>query len=272
LDVTSYISFPGLNIGEFIVKSTAFNLFGRNIAWYGIIITIGIFSGFMYMVYRSRFEGILTDDIFDLGIFVIIFAMIGARAYYVLMNLKSYDTFLKVISVWNGGLAIYGGIIAGGLTLWIVCMVKKLQVGKLFDMIGPATMLGQLIGRWGNFFNAEAFGGETDLPWRMGIRNEYHPETIFVHPTFFYEAVWNLIGFIILNIIYKKKKFNGQIFIMYVIWYGFGRMFIEGLRADSLYIGNIRVSQLVAFASFIIGIILLVIFTIRSSSDKNIKL
>jgi len=166
------------------------------------------------------------------------------------------------VAIWEGGLAIYGGIIAGGITLAVVSLIKKIKVGKAFDMVAPAVMLGQLIGRWGNFCNAEAYGRETTLPWRMGIRALGSNETIFVHPTFLYESLWNLLGFILINLYYKRKKFDGQIFFMYITWYGFGRMLIEGLRTDSLYVGDFRISQVIGFLCFFFGSAILVAMSI----------
>ena len=265
----STISFPGLGIGEFDINPIAFNIFGKkDIAWYGIIITTGIIAGFFCMLLRAKYEDINPDDILDLAIYVVIFGVIGARTYYVLTKLDNYHTFLDVISVWNGGIAIYGAIIAGGLTTYIVAKIKKIKPGKLLDMIGPAVMIGQIIGRWGNFTNAEAFGSETTLPWRMGISNINYSATIYVHPTFLYESLWNLLGFIWINLLYKKKKFDGQIFLYYVMWYGFGRMFIESLRSDSLYIGEFKISQLVGFFSFIISVTILIVMSVKSRNKK----
>lgn len=263
--MTSIISFPGLGIGEFSINSVAFSLFGHNVTWYGIIVTSGIVAGFLYALYRAKFENIKSDDVLDEAIFLIIFSIIGARLYYVLTSSQEYKSLYDVIAIWNGGLAIYGGIIAGAITTFVVAKVKKLNFLKFFDMIAPGLMLGQAIGRWGNFMNAEAFGGETTLPWRMGIQNIFHIETIYVHPTFLYESLWNVVGFVIINALYKKKRFNGQIFLMYATWYGFGRMLIEGLRTDSLYVGPFRISQLVGAASFIAGLVLLIIFSRRAS-------
>lgn len=268
-NLTSFISFPGLGIGEFKVNSIAFNIFGRDVAWYGIIITSAIVLGFFYMLYRAKFEKVKSDDIYDLAIFAVIFAVIGARIYYVVTKPENFKTFYDVIAIWNGGIAIYGAIIGGGIATFVVAKIKKIYPPKLFDIIGPAVMMGQAIGRWGNFTNAEAFGSATELPWRMGIRNNYYPNTIYVHPTFFYESLWNLIGFVIINLIYKKKKYDGQIFLMYITWYGFGRMFIEGLRTDSLYAGPFRISQLVGLVSFAAGSVLLIIFAIKKPKHNN---
>ncbi|MHB1152270.1 MAG: prolipoprotein diacylglyceryl transferase [Eubacteriales bacterium] len=276
-DTINILSFPGLGIGEFSLNTVAFQIpiFDRTIVWYGIIVTCGIIAGFLYVMYRSKYERIKGDDVLDIAILTIISAMIGARLYYVVMNLDHYNTFLDVIAIWNGGIAIYGGIIGGALAAFIVSKVKKLKSTKLYDMIVPGVMLGQVIGRWGNFINAEAFGTETSLPWRMGIHkigSYVYDLPIYVHPTFLYESVWNAIGFILINLFYKKKKYDGQIFLLYIVWYGFGRMFIEGLRTDSLMIGDtIRVSQLLAFLSVLIGLIVLVICDYKIKKQTVIK-
>ena len=273
------ISFPGLGIKEFQVNEVAIpNVFGRDIMWYGIIITFGIVCALAYVLYRAkRNENIKTDHVLDYAIYVVVFGVIGARLYYVFSKFDSFkadtikETLYNIIAVWNGGLAIYGGIIAGGLTLAIVSWIKKIKVGKAFDMVAPAVMLGQLIGRWGNFFNGEAYGWSENvakLPWRMQLEGAYRtvmvngtPQNVpvdFVHPTFLYESLWNLLGFLLINLHYKRKKFDGQVFFMYITWYGFGRMLIEGLRTDSLYAGQFRISQVIAFVCFFFGSVVLV--------------
>lgn len=264
------ISFPGLGIKEFQVNRVAIpNVFGRDIMWYGIIITLGILLAFAYVYYRAKKnEHIHTDHVLDYAIYLVVFGVIGARLYYVFTKFDSFkadniwDTLYNIVAVWEGGIAIYGAIIAGGITLAVVSRIKRIKIGKAFDMVAPAVMLGQIIGRWGNFFNAEAYGRETALPWRMGIRAEGSDTTIFVHPTFLYESLWNLLGFILINLYYKRKKFDGQIFFLYITWYGFGRMFIEGLRTDSLYVGDFRISQVVGFLCFFFGSAVLVAMSI----------
>ena len=266
----NYLSFPGLGIGEFEIRPVAFNLFGKNIMWYGVIITCGILLAFLYVRFRAvKFEGISADDVLDYTIFTVLLSVLGARAYYVLTNLDRYRTFYDIIAIWNGGLAIYGAIITGTVTILVISAIKRIKPTKMLDATALGVMIGQIIGRWGNFTNAEAFGCETDLPWRMGIRNAYHPETIYVHPTFLYESLWNLLGFLILNALYKKKKFDGQVTLMYFIWYGFGRMFIEQLRTDSLYVGPFRISQVVGFLSFFLGMILLIVFLFRAERKER---
>ena len=267
------VSFPGLGIGEFKIDPVAIRIpigSGIEIRWYGLLIVTGIILAFIYCAYRAKQEGIIFDDLLDIAIFTIIFAVVGARAYYVLTTLDQYDSFLDMIAIWNGGIAIYGAIIGGAITIFAVCRFKKISTIKMLDATAPAVMIGQIIGRWGNFCNGEAFGRVIEEEsWlyfaRMGL-SSYHTgyQMQYVHPTFLYESLWNLAGFILINALYKKKKFDGQIVLMYLTWYGFGRMLIEGLRTDSLYVGIFRISQVVGFFCFILGAIALTVFLIKA--------
>lgn len=258
----NHISFPGLGIKEFAVNPEAFELFGRPVMWYGVIISFAMILAVLYVLYRAkRNENINTDHVFDLAIWAIPLGVIGARIYYVAAKFEDYkadtplETFKNCIAIWEGGIAIYGAIIGGALGLIIVSLMKKIKPAKVFDMVAPGVMIAQAIGRWGNFCNAEAHGGPTTLPWRMGIRNDEFPTTVYVHPTFLYESLWNVLGFVLINLFYKRKKYDGQILVMYLTWYGFGRMLIEGLRTDSLYaFGDFRISQVIGFLCFFIGI------------------
>ena len=285
----NFISFPGLGIEPFKMGKVAFSILGREVAWYGLIICVGIILAITYSYFRARTEKIKGDDIIDLSFFLVMFGIIGARLYYVIFELDSYlvtgqgfvgnlkGTLLNAIAVWEGGLAIYGAIIAGFLTILVFTKIKKIKLTKMLDVASPAVMIGQLIGRWGNFVNVEAYGAETTLPWRMGIHTslfENAPELgiwlseTYVHPTFLYESLWNLVGFVVANVIYRKKKFDGQIFFFYIGWYGFGRMLIEGLRTDSLMLGSIRVSQLVGLLTFIAGVVFTIIMWRRANAEK----
>lgn len=260
------ISFPGLGIDNFNLKSVAFSLFGKfDVRWYGLIITTGIVLAIAYAAYRFKQEKMSFDDLLDMAIFAIIFGVIGARAYYVLTSLEEYNSLYDVIAIWHGGIAIYGALIGGGLAVLCVCKYKKLSFFKVADAVAPGVMIAQTLGRWGNFCNGEAFGeivseGHPLYFLRMGLISANTFEDfktfamVYVHPTFLYESLWNLIGFILINIFYKKKKFDGQIFFTYIAWYGFGRMFIELLRTDSLYVGKIRISSLVGLLCFIVGL------------------
>ncbi len=264
----SQISFPGLGIGEFKVDSVAFKIFGLEIAWYALLITIGMVCAIVYTCVQAKKIGVTFDDIIDFAIFTIPIGVIGARLYYVLSEIDQYHSLKDVFNIREGGLAIYGGIIAGALTVFVVSKVKKINFLALADCVAPGVLLAQGIGRWGNFMNGEAFGYDTNWFCRMGLNNYLTGfVTKYVHPTFLYESLWNLLGVLLVYLFgrYIKKKYDGQQFLMTFGWYGLGRMFIEGLRTDSLYIGNtgIRTSQLLAGIIFVICLALLVYFAIR---------
>ena len=258
----STISFPGLGIDEFVLDGTAisFQIGDKpiTIMWYGIIICLAIFTAFSYFVYRAKQQGLIFDDMLDIALVTVITAVIGARLYFVVFYggyLETDGTFIEnvlgtlynIIAVWEGGLAIYGGIIFGAIAVAYMARRKKISFFKLGDLAVPSVMLGQAIGRWGNFCNGEAFGSQTTLPWRMGLCNsETNFRTLFVHPTFFYESLWNVIGFTLINVFYQKRRYYGEIIIWYFSWYGLGRTFIELLRTDSLMIGSLRVSSLLS--------------------------
>ncbi len=250
------IEFPQLGL-SFTLNRVAFNLFGKDIYWYGIIIAIGFIVASFYLSKKTIQFGYTYDNLYDLLLLCLPIAIICARLYYVIFEWEQYkDNPISIIYIWNGGLAIYGGIIGTFITIYIYGKKHKLDIAGLLDVASPGIIIGQIFGRWGNFVNAEAFGGQTSLPWGMSIDGAAP-----VHPTFFYESLWNLIGFIILHLCCKHRKFNGQIFLIYVTWYGFGRFLIEGLRTDSLFIPgtSIRVSQLLAIISCVTAAILLVL-------------
>ena len=267
------IGFPNIGIGPFEVNPTALALGEIKVQWYGIIIVIGMILACVYAFYRmNRSMGLVLDDMLDVAIVCIPCGIVGARLYYVLTSLDQYHSFYDVIAIWNGGLAIYGGIIGGLLGILGVCFVKKYKFLSVLDCVAPGVMIGQIIGRWGNFVNAEAYGviGKYDF---LGIsldasflaNNNPFIMTIngfLVHPTFLYESAWNLLGVVIINGFWKKKKFNGQIVVEYLTWYGLGRCIIEGFRGDSLYIGQFRISQLLAYVCFVTGLVTLITFSI----------
>ena len=267
----SKLSFPGLGIGEFTVDSEASSIFGASIAWYALIICFGMVLGVTYVIYRAKKIGISSEEVLDFALFVIPIGVLGARLYYVLMDLDNFHSLWDVLNIRGGGLAIYGGIIAGALTVFGVCKYKKINFLAFADCIVPALVMAQAIGRWGNFMNGEAFGEITDSFLRMGILNGNSiytfgtREMVYVHPTFLYESLWNILGFIGVNIFYKHKKYDGQIFLMIFGWYGLGRMLIEGLRMDSLYLfgTSIRVSQALAGALFVICTSILIYLAVK---------
>ncbi len=264
---TNYISFPGLGIDEFTLDPVAFTLFGREVRWYGIIITLGIVAAFFYVWYRTAHQKkVITDDLLDCALLIVPTAIICARLYYVLFDSNgSYDSFLDVIAIWDGGIAIYGAIIGGAIASFIAFRWKKIRFFKFCDTLAPAVMLGQIMGRWGNFTNGEAFGAETASMFRMGLSHMAGQVQTYVHPTFLYESLWNLTGFVLINIFYKKKRFDGQWLFAYIAWYGLGRGFIETLRQDSLYIGStdIRVSSLLGFLLFFFAVGMLIFFSLK---------
>lgn len=261
----SKIAFPGLGIGEFEVNSVAFTIFGIEIAWYALLITFGMICTVIYTVVQSKKIGITFDDVIDFALFTIPFGIIGARLYYVLSEIDQYDSFLDVINIREGGLAIYGGIIAGTITVFVVSHFKKINFFAFGDCVAPGVLLAQGIGRWGNFMNGEAFGYETDWFCRMSLQNILTGGKVMeVHPTFLYESLWNLIGVLLVYLFAKfiGKKYDGQLILLTFGWYGLGRMFIEGLRTDSLYIGDtdLRVSQVLAGIIFVVFLALLIFF------------
>ena len=266
----SKISFPGLGISEFSVNSVAFTVFGIDIAWYALIITFGIIACFFYVVYISKNIGLTSDDVLDLLLWAVPSGVIGARLYYVIF----YDpsAFLSIKELFNirgGGLAIYGAIILGALGVYIACRIKKIKYFAVGDCIVPGVLLAQGIGRWGNFMNGEAFGYETGSWIRMGLNNNLTGyATMYVHPTFLYESLWNIAGFILITAFWKKRKYDGQIVLETFAWYGFGRFFIEGMRTDSLMLGSLRISQVVGIVAFLLCGAALIFFLVTKKEGK----
>ncbi len=283
--MTNTVFFPGLGL-EFELNRVAFSVLGHNIYWYGIIIAAGFLLAVAYGLWRAPPFSMDPDGITDALFVVMPSAIIGARLYYVIFNpavcFDADRTFslYRMIAFWDGGLAIYGGVIATVISALIFCKVRKVDFWSGMDITVYGLLIGQMVGRWGNFVNVEAYGSVTGLPWRMcseSIANELWRKgllesqemyqsmldgTLGVHPTFFYESVWNLLGFVLLVLLMKKgRKFNGQMFLSYVIWYGLGRAVIEGLRTDSLYFFGtpIRSSQMLGIVSAVAAIGLYVV-------------
>ena len=205
----------------------------------------------------------------EMLLFAVPCAIIFARIYYVVFNFAEYaEDPIRIFYIWEGGIAIYGAVIGALIGALIYCRIKKISIVRFLDVGALGLMIGQSIGRWGNFVNAEAHGGETGLPWRMMINGAPG-----VHPTFLYESLWNILGFILLHFYSKKRKFSGEVFVLYIIWYGIGRAMIEGLRTDSLYLFNtgIRVSQALAAACVAFGIAYLIYRyrKIKTEEKKN---
>ncbi|MCI2106250.1 MAG: prolipoprotein diacylglyceryl transferase [Intestinimonas sp.] len=275
------VTFPGLGL-SFTMDRVAFTVLGHPVYWYGIIIAAGFLLAVIFCYRLAPRFGIRPDDLIDLLFFAVPLAIIGARLYYVIFYLDLYRKtdgsldFAEMVRIWDGGLAIYGGIIAGVLTLLVFCKVRKIKFLAFADLGVYGLLIGQCIGRWGNFMNVEAYGGQTTLPWRMGI-DAYvngiwtHME---VHPTFLYESLWNLLGLFVLIWMEKRwRRFDGQIFLSYLVWYGLGRSIIEGMRTDSLYFfgTSIRVSQMLGIGSALIaGVILLWQFTRKNHNPADL--
>lgn len=274
------ISFPGLGIE--INPPQGFTLFGKlHIQFYGLIIAIGLILAVVYGLRRSKKFGLKQDDILDGVLWIVPVAIICARLYYVIFEWGQYkDDPISMLYIWKGGLAIYGGVIGAAICVVIHCKIKKISLGAVLDLVALGFMIGQAIGRWGNFFNREAFGAETESFLRMGLMltadGKYSQVMHYFHPTFLYESLWNVVGFVALHLLSKKRQYDGQIALGYVAWYGLGRALIEGLRTDSLYIlkeqlGEVlRVSQLLAAASCVAAVTVLVIMAFRKHDKAKL--
>ena len=257
----SVISFPMLG-GLQLNPPSYFLLFGHPIYFYGVIIGLGFLLGITFCTKRARRFGLNEDDIYDVMIWLIPCSIIGARLYYVLFQLDYYLAHPdELFALRNGGLAIYGGVIAGVLMAYLVCRRKKIPFPAMLDCLCYGLLLGQILGRWGNFMNREAFGAETAIFCRMGLTTP-DGTTVYVHPTFLYESVWNL-GVLLFLLWFEKagkRRFDGHCMALYFLLYGLGRFWIEGLRTDSLYIGGtgIRVSQALSLALVLASLALLI--------------
>ena len=262
LSLDAKITFPIFGDGFVLDPPTHFTILGFNIYFYAVIIASGFILAVLYILKRRSEFGLTQDNVLDMFILVVPSGIVGARLYYVLFNPEGFfgaGNWLNIFNIRQGGLAIYGGVIAAVIAIFIYSRKKKIPTGVFFDVGALGLLIGQTLGRWGNFFNREAFGYPTDLPWKMGLITEAN--TYYVHPTFLYESLWNLIGFLWIHRFSKKhRKYDGEIFLLYLAWYGFGRFIIEGLRTDSLYLlqTDIRISQLIAALSFGIALYFLV--------------
>ncbi len=263
------ISFPSLGIDWDPIRE--FSIGPLSIHLYGIIIATGLLLAAWYAMKRSGEFGLTEDHILDGVLLIAPFAIVCARAYYCFFSWEMYrDNPISVLYVWNGGLAIYGGVLGAVLGMIVYCRVRRLRLTAVLDVVSLGFLLGQAIGRWGNFFNREAFGAETDSFLRMGLYSPVTGATTYHHPTFLYESLWNGLGFVIFHFVSKKRKYDGQIALCYLAWYGLGRALIEGLRTDSLYIPGtaIRVSQLLAAISCGLGVLALTYFAMKPPAGK----
>lgn len=281
------IAFPNLGIYLENVPQS-FTLFNIEIALYGVIIGIGVLLAFLLVTYHAKKQGQNPDDFYDLGIYLLIFGILGARVYYVIFSWDYYKNHLSsIINIREGGLAIYGGVIAGFVTLCIWCKIKKKNICMIGDLAIQGVLVGQIMGRWGNFTNREVFGDYTDsllamrIPVSM-VRSQDISDKIRahmtegsnyiqVHPTFLYESVYNLVLLILITIFQKKKAFEGEVLLWYAGGYGIGRFVIEGIRTDRLTIGNtnLAISQIIGITLFVLSIIIDVIVRIKKKEKMN---
>ena len=250
------ISFPGLGV-ELDPPSTI-QLGPLTIHFYGLIIAVGMLLAVLYASKRSKEFGLKEDDLIDGVLWVTPFAIICARLYYCIFEWDQYASNpISILYIWNGGLAIYGGVLGAVIGLSVFCKVRKIKATAMMDVVALGLLIGQSVGRWGNFMNREAFGAPTDSFLRMGLYNTATGAVEYYHPTFLYESLWNFVGFLLLHFLSKKRKYDGQVALGYVAWYGLGRASIEGLRMDSLYWGPFRVSQVLAGVSCVAAVAVL---------------
>lgn len=264
------VGFPGLGIKSFEINPDAFSIGSFTIRWYGIIIAIGFLLAVAYCMKRAKSFSILQDDFVDMLFWAMPLGIVGARLFYVLFNLDYYKNDpLSIIKTWNGGLAIFGGILAASLTIWFFCRRRKIHTGAMLDLCAFGVLIGQIVGRWGNFFNGELYGKATTLPWRMTIDSGSG-----VHPLFLYECLWNIIGFALLHIFINRRKFNGQIFASYVVWYGFGRGWLELLRDPQFNLAvssgksSIAIMSVLSIASALIAFIFIIYNFLKPERPK----
>lgn len=269
--MTNIISFPKLGL-EFTINESV-GIF--NIRWYGVLIAVGFLLAMIYAFYRAKDFGIISDKIVDVAIWGTIGGIVGARAYFVIFYENSFDSFWDIFKIWEGGIAIYGGLI-GGLGLGILgCYLNKVKILPMVDLAVMGFLIGQGIGRWGNFTNGEAYGVEMTnvMPWGMQITEMQNGlvvgQTGIVHPCFLYESLWCILGFVLLHFYSKHRRFDGEILLMYLGWYGFERFFVEGLRTDSLYWGNFRVSQVLAAICVVVALAVWIFVRVKIKRNEQ---
>ena len=263
------ISFPSLGIDIDPVR--AFDIGPLSIHMYGIIIAFGLVLAVVYAMRRAPQFGLTEDHVLDGVLWVTPFAFLCARAYYCAFSWEMYaDNPISVLYIWQGGIAIYGGVLGAVAGILVFCRVKKISLGATLDLVLLGFLIGQAIGRWGNFVNREAFGAETESFLRMGLYDTITGTVTYHHPTFLYESVWNALGFLVLHFLSKKREYDGQIALGYAAWYGLGRAFIEGLRVDSLWWGPFRVSQVLAAITCVIAVSILVWQSFKSHDPQNL--
>lgn len=278
---TSPIAFPGL-FGDWRFTADAKLLdIGNGVYWYGVLIAAGLLLGLWFCMRQAPKFGLTEDNVIDGVLWGMPLGIVGARVYYIIFYLDHFRNadgtldFAKMPRIWDGGLAIYGGVIAGFLTAYLLCRRKKIPYFALMDDAVMGVLIGQVIGRWGNFMNREVFGVETTLPWRMRLW-AYDGQYYDVHPTFLYESLWNLIGLLLIwLVVTKRRRFDGENFLCYLLWYGLGRFWIEGIREDTLFLFDltffgqpVRVSRLLSLVLVLVsgGILL---YRLRRTSPRG---
>ena len=273
IESVSTITFPSLGIK--IDPPVGFTVGSFELRFYGLIIAVGLLLACIYGLKRRKQFGLSEDQVLDGAMIIVPFAILCARAYYCIFAWHEFEANpIEVLYIWNGGIAIYGGVIGALLGIIVYCKIRKISVGAAFDITSLGFLIGQSIGRWGNFFNREAYGAATTSFLRMGLFMNADQKAVsteyFYHPTFLYESVWNAIGFVLLHFLSKRRKYDGQIALGYVAWYGLGRTFIEGLRTDSLYWGPFRVSQMLAAVSCFAAVVVLLVQAFRDHKPENL--
>ena len=265
----STISFPLLGLE--LNPDRVLTLGPLTIHYYGLIIALGLMLAVTYAIRRSKQFGIKEDDILDGVLWIVPVAIVCARLYYCIFSWDDYkDDPVSILYIWKGGLAIYGGVLGAVAGVALHCYIKKISLPALLDLVALGFLIGQSIGRWGNFFNREAFGAATDIFSRMGLYNIRTGAFEYYHPTFLYESLWNAVGFVALHFLSKKRRYDGQIALGYAAWYGLGRALIEGLRVDSLYWGPFRVSQMLAALSCLTGVIALLVLSFKAHDPQRL--
>ncbi len=265
----SAISFPFLGLEMDPPRS--FQLGSLNVYLYGAVIALGLILAVVYACRRCKEFGMTEDDILDGVLWITPVSILCARIYYVAFSWESYaHNPISALYIWEGGIAIYGSVLGAIAGIAVFCKIKKIKFTALLDLVLMVFLIGQFIGRWGNFFNREAFGAATDSFFRMGLFNTLTNSWEYYHPTFLYESVWNMIGFGILASLASRRRYDGQIALGYAAWYGLGRAFIEGLRVDSLYWGPFRVSQVLAAITCLIAVAVLVCQSFRAHDPRDL--
>ena len=282
--MTYHVQFPGLGL-ELTLNRVAFSIGGFDVYWYGIIIAAGMLLAMLYAFRYAPDFGIDGDRLVDVVFIGVVMGVICARAYYVIFAPFDYTSFWQMIDIRQGGLAIYGGVIGAFVFGGLAAKWRKVPILPLFDLVGICFLIGQGVGRWANFINQEAFGTNTTLPWGMysegtreylaSVQSVLAAEGVTVdpaqpvHPTFLYESLWCFAGFALLALLMKRRRFHGQMFLGYVIWYGIGRFWIEGLRTDALMVtGTLRTSQVVALVSVVAAAVLMAVGLVHARGKE----